>query len=81
MVAFCVLPSWCSCRRVHVSRCDTVQVADGNVVYKTRARRLYDIANALAALGLVEKVRHGVHHLYRAIGVAVKSSMGISCSG
>ena len=26
------------------------------MVFKTRARRLYDIANALAALGLVEKV-------------------------
>lgn len=45
----------------HVSTdvCTTLllQVDSGNVVYKTRARRLYDIANALAALGIVEKVR------------------------
>lgn len=34
-----------------------LQVAAATVVYKTRARRLYDIANALAALGLVEKVQ------------------------
>lgn len=32
-------------------------MACGTVVFKTRARRLYDIANALAALGLVRKVR------------------------
>lgn len=74
------MPSWCSCRRLDVSRCDSVQVADGNVVYKTRARRLYDIANALAALGLVEKVRHRVHHLYRALAM-MKLSVGISWSG
>lgn len=72
--------SWCSCRRLDVCRPDTAQVADGNVVYKTRARRLYDIANALAALGLVEKVRHRVHHLYIALAV-VKSSVGIYWSG
>lgn len=37
-----------------------MQVAEATVVFKTRARRLYDIANALAALGLVEKVRFAV---------------------
>lgn len=34
------------------------QVAGSTVVFKTRARRLYDIANALAAVGLVDKVRY-----------------------
>lgn len=36
---------------------DLIQVAGVTVVFKTRARRLYDIANALAALGLIEKVK------------------------
>lgn len=38
------------------TQCNAMQVAGATVVFKTRARRLYDIANALAALGLVEKV-------------------------
>lgn len=38
----------------------SLQVVKATVVFKTRARRLYDIANALAALGLVEKVLRNV---------------------
>ncbi|CAN0532054.1 unnamed protein product, partial [Ectocarpus sp. 12 AP-2014] len=50
-------------------------VAGSTVVFKTRARRLYDIANALAALGLVDKVRSkdSCKPNFRWIGVPVRT--------
>eukprot|EP00904_Undaria_pinnatifida_P006580 jgi/Undpi1/3051/HiC_scaffold_15.g06427.m1 len=54
---------------------DPSDVAEATVVFKTRARRLYDIANALAALGLVEKVRSrdSCKPNFRWIGIPVRS--------
>ncbi|CAM9286676.1 unnamed protein product, partial [Scytosiphon promiscuus] len=54
---------------------DAADVAAATVVYKTRARRLYDIANALAALGLVEKVRSrdSCKPNFRWIGIPVRT--------